>query len=380
MRAPAGCTDGRRLALRLRSARSTIIAARGSSHNALSARDATMAGMRRLHGRARRPELRGIRAFESRTAVWQEVGLGGEINRGDARRARREALLLLLLIVGVLVVFAMRDTLLPDIGKPLRFLTAGVLALLGWLLARTVARGLAPALMRRLEPGTAGTAGFLIRLATIAIVVVAALRIAGVKPETLAVGGAFTAVVLGLAAQQTIAHVFAGLVLLTTRPFQVGDRVKLRGGSIAGELDGIVGSLGLFYTTLIDGADRVMIPNNVIMQLVVVPIAEPERVEMRAKFDATVTPQRLQRMLEKAVTVPLRNPPHVALEELDGNEVTVSIIAAPLNPADGAKLASDVLEAIRDSDLDGRPDAYDLPTPPEGNDGSSERRSGSSSA
>ena len=328
-----------------------------------------MGGVRRLYGRARKPDLRGIRAFESRTEVWQEVGLGGEINRGDARRARREALLLLALIVAVLVVFAMRDSLLPDAGRALRYITAGVLALLGWLLARTVARGLAPALMRRLEPGTAGTAGFLIRLATIAIVIIAALRIAGVKPETLAVGGAFTAVVLGLAAQQTLAHVFAGLVLLTTRPFQVGDRVKLRGGSIAGEIDGIVGSLGLFYTTLISGADRTLIPNNALMQLAVIPIAEPERVDLRAKFNASVTPQRLQRMLEKAVTVPLRNPPHVALEELDGDEVTVSIIAAPLNPADGPKLASDVLEAIRDSDLNGRPDAYDLPTPPEGING-----------
>jgi hypothetical protein len=73
-------------------------------------------------------------------------------------------------------------------------------------------------------------------------------------------------------------------------------------------------------------------------------------------------------MIEKAVTVPLRNPPNVALQELDGNEVTVSIIAAPLNPADGAKLASDVLEAVRDSDLDGRPDAYDLPTDPDGSE------------
>lgn len=310
-----------------------------------------------------------MRAFESRTEVWQEAGLGAEISRGDARRARREAIVLLLLIAGVLVVFGMRGEIFPDgSGKYVRYGTAILLALLGWLLARTVARGLAPALFRRMEPGTAGTVGFLIRLGTIAVVIIAALRIAGVKPETLAVGGAFTAVVLGLAAQQTLAHVFAGLVLLTTRPFTVGDRVKLRGGSMAGEVEGIVGSLGLFYTTLISGGDRTMIPNNVIMQLAVIPISEPERVELRAKFNADVTPQKLQRMIEKAVTIPLRNPPSVALEELDGDEVTVSIAAVPLNAADGPKLASDVLEAVRDSDLDGKPDAYDLPTPAEGHE------------
>jgi small-conductance mechanosensitive channel len=305
------------------------------------------------------PRTRSIRAFESRTEVWREVGLGEEINRGDARRARREAAILLILFVGVVVAFGFRDTLFPDGGKNVRYVTAIVLAILGWLLASTVTKGLAPTLMRRMEPGTAGTAGFLIRLTTIFIVVIAALRIAGVKPETLAVGGAFTAVVLGLAAQQTLAHVFAGLVLQMTRPFRVGDRVKLRGGSMAGEVEGIVGNLGLFYTTLISGGDRTMIPNNIIMQLAVIPIAEPERVDLRAKFNVSVTPQRLQRMLEKAVSIPLRNPPEVSLEELDGDEITVSIRAVPLNPADGPKLSSDVLAAVRDSDLDGRPDGLE---------------------
>ena len=68
-------------------------------------------------------------------------------------------------------------------------------------------------------------------------------------------------------------------------------------------------------------------------------------------------------MIEKAVTIPLRTKPHVRLEELSGDEVTVTIVAVPLNKADGPKLASDVLDAVRDSDLDGKPDAYDLPTP-----------------
>ena len=304
-----------------------------------------------------------MRAFESRTEVWREVGLGSEISRGDARKARREAFVLLLLIIGVLIAYDQRDTLFPDAGKAIRYGTAALIALLGWLLARTLAQGLQPALFRRLEPGTAGTVGFLIRLGTIVVVIFAALRIAGVKPETLAVGGAFTAVVLGLAAQQTLAHVFAGMVLLTTRPFVVGDRVKLKGGSMAGEVEGVVSSQGLFYTTLVSGGDRTMIPNNVIMQLAVIPISEPDRVELKATFSADVTPQKLQRMIEKAVTIPLRTPPEVRLEELSGDEVTVVIAAVPLNKADGPKLASDVLSAVRDSDLDGRPDAYDLPTP-----------------
>jgi small conductance mechanosensitive channel len=315
----------------------------------------------------KRRDLRNMRAFESRTQVWRAVGLAEEIDRQktkDARRAGVEAVITILLLVGVLIVFGNRQDWFPDAAKAIRYGSAAAVALLGWLLARTLAQSLQPALFRRMEPGTAGTVGFLIRLVTIVVVVIAALKIAGVRTEALAVGGAFTAVVLGLAAQQTLAHVFAGMVLQTTRPFKVGDRIKLRGGSMAGEVDGIVSQMGLLYTTLLSGGERAMIPNNVIMTLTVVPIAEPERVELKAKFNADVTPQALQRMIEKAASVPLNGPPNVQLEELSGDTVTMSIRAVPLNPADGPKLSSDILAAVRDSDLDGRPDAFDLPTDP----------------
>ncbi len=65
-----------------------------------------------------------------------------------------------------------------------------------------------------------------------------ALHVAGLDAGALAVGGAFTAVVLGLAAQQTLGNLFAGLVLLTTRPFRVGERVEFRGGALAGRSTG----------------------------------------------------------------------------------------------------------------------------------------------
>ena len=78
-----------------------------------------------------------------------------------------------------------------------------------------------------MDPATAGTVGFLIRLTTVVIVVAVALRVAGLRTSTLAVGGAVTAVVVGLAAQQTLGNLLAGLVLLTNRPFRVGERVQV---------------------------------------------------------------------------------------------------------------------------------------------------------
>jgi small-conductance mechanosensitive channel len=285
--------------------------------------------------------------FESRTEVWREVGLGGEVDKAQASRARGNFVVILLAIAVVLIVFEQRRELFPGAGDATRIATVVLLVILGWALARSLGQGLAPALFRRMDPATAGTVGFLLRLFTIVAALIVALRIAGVDPKTLAVGGAFTAVVLGLAAQQTLGNLFAGTVLLSTRPFRVGERVRLQGGSLAGQIEGIVGSLGLFYTTLISGGDRTLIPNSVMLQLAIVPLHEPERVELRARFDAEVTPRRVQEMLENAITVPTRHPPDIALEELDRDEVVVRINATPNVPADGAQLADEVLAAVR---------------------------------
>jgi len=178
-------------------------------------------------------------------------------------------------------------------------------------------------------------------------VVILALRIAGVNAGALAVGGAFTAVVLGLAAQQSLGGIFAGIVLQSTRPFRVGERVRLVGGALAGSLEGTVTSLGLFYTTLSQGADRLLVPNSVLLQLTVVPLREPEKVDVRVRFPTDASPQRVEQRLLREVTVPTRYRPSVSLEEIDPEGVVLRVSATPVRPEDGSQLAEEVLEALR---------------------------------
>ena len=290
------------------------------------------------------------RMFETRTEAWRQAGLEAEVDRRGAKRARGQLLLFAPLIAGVLVVFAHRRELFPGYGTEVRIATVAALVILGWGLARALGRGVAPVLFRRLDPGTAGTVGFVVRLITIALVLVVALRIAGMKAGTLAVGGAFTAVVVGLAAQQTLGNLFAGIVLQGTRPFRVGERVRLTGGPMAGSVEGTVSSLGLFYTTLISGADPIMVPNSVLLDLAVVPLREPERVDLRARFDAGISPRRIQDLLSRAITVPTRYPPDVELEEVDRDDVVMRISATPDEPTDGAKLAEEILSVAQARD------------------------------
>lgn len=284
-------------------------------------------------------------AFDTRSERWQEVGLGGEITRAESRRALREAFLLVLLLAGVLVVFAFRNDLFPGVGKPIRYATALLLVAIGWGLARTLAKGIAPSLLSRMEPATAGSLGFFIRLLTIVVVIFVSLAIAGVEASTLAVGGAFTAVIVGLAAQQTLGNVIAGAVLLSARPFRVADRVRVQGSGI--DTEGTVASLGLFYTVLVNGGDRILIPNSTLMMIAVMPLDEPEAVRLTADFHSDVTPAELQRILEARISVPLLRPPEVRLGEIGADGVSsFAVTATPERPGDGAELAGDVLGAI----------------------------------
>jgi small conductance mechanosensitive channel len=298
--------------------------------------------------RLRRSRERALEAMlQTRTHAWEEVGLSRQLGRTAARKARREALVLLPLLAAVLVTYAYRDELFgSDLDTVVRILTSVALIALGWAFARDIGRAVGPDLMRRMDPGTAGTVGFLLRLVTIAIVTVVALRIAGLTPRTLAVGGAFTAVVFGLAAQQTLGNLIAGTVLLSARPFRVGERVRLQAGGLAGETEGVVSSLGLLYTTLARGEDRIMVPNSVVLGAAIVPLREPQAVDVRVVLRHGTKPSDVQALLRDAIDVPLRAIPHIGLEEVDGEQVIVRIQATPEHARDGARLADEILSAI----------------------------------
>ena len=294
----------------------------------------------------RRPRL-PRELFETRTHAWTSLGLGEEIEtRSVSRRSLLGLVVAFAILVATLVVYSHRRQIAPGYGEWFRVGTVIVLVLVGAAAVHWTSRSVSPRLYRRLDPATAGTVGFVFRLLAMLLVVVVALRIAGVQASTLAVGGAFTAVLLGLAAQQSLGAIFAGVVLQTTRPFRVGERVRLVGGALAGSLEGTVTSLGLFYTTLSQGADRLQIPNNVLLMLAVVPLREPEKIDVKVRFPRQASPREIEQQLLRTITVPTRYRPSVSLEEIEPDSVIFRIAATPLRSEDGSQLADQVLEAL----------------------------------
>ena len=262
-----------------------------------------------------------------------------------ARKARREALLLLPVVAGLILLWKYREDLFGT-DVPIRIATALLLAAVGWRFARDLGRAVGPRLMRRFDPGTASTVSFLVQLIALLVLIVVALRIVDLNPRAIALGGAVTAVVIGLAAQSTLGNVIAGIVLQTSRPFRVGERVRLQGVSLGAVVEGTVASQGLIYVTLARGNGIFMVPNNAALGATIVPLRAPAGVDLLARVRAGVRPSELQRTLSRDVRVPTRDEPDISLEEVYADGVVVRVRATPVNDADGALLADEVLAVV----------------------------------
>jgi small-conductance mechanosensitive channel len=131
----------------------------------------------------------------------------------------------------------------------------------------------------------AGVTRYALALVGIFTVLVIALKVADVPVGQLVLGGAVTGVLLGIAAQQSLANLFAGMVLLFARPFRVGDKVRFRAGALAGQIQGTVTDISITYVRLETAEGLLFVPNSQALAAVVGPIppepspvAEPQAV------------------------------------------------------------------------------------------------------
>lgn len=111
------------------------------------------------------------------------------------------------------------------------------------------------------------------------IVLLLVLAVLRVPLGGLLFGGAITGVVLGIAAQQTLANFFAGIVLMIARPFQVGEKVVLRSSPLGGEYEGIIADMTLFYVHMQTDSGPVAMPNAGVLAAAIGPGARTPKDE-----------------------------------------------------------------------------------------------------
>jgi small conductance mechanosensitive channel len=85
--------------------------------------------------------------------------------------------------------------------------------------------------------------------------VVMGLGTMGIHVEPLVASLGLTGFALGFALRDAISNLLAGVLILTYRPFRSGDRIAVTG------FEGVVVNIDLRYTTLADGDNVHLIPN-----------------------------------------------------------------------------------------------------------------------
>jgi small conductance mechanosensitive channel len=161
--------------------------------------------------------------------------------------------------------------LLVRYGMPALFALAVLLA--GMWAARWLSRRALPRITHRFDPMLGSFLANATYIAAMVIVVVLAISTLGVPVSPLLAVLGTAGLAIGLALKDSLSNIAAGVMLVTLRPFHVGDVVTVA------EQTGTVREVRIFHTVL-EGADKQMLtlPNNLITSSPIINLtAQPTR-------------------------------------------------------------------------------------------------------
>ena len=130
-----------------------------------------------------------------------------------------------------------------------------------------------------LEPSAGPSHAAIVRYALLLIGAVTTLIITlgllGIPIGQLVLGGALTSVFVGIAAQQSLSNVFAGIVLMLAHPFRIGDGIRLQAGALGGQVSGTIVEVGITYVRISTSTGVLSIPNSQVLNCIIGPLPEP---------------------------------------------------------------------------------------------------------
>jgi small conductance mechanosensitive channel len=139
------------------------------------------------------------------------------------------------------------------------YLQVSEVALVGFFAIHTISK-ISYSLSISYSEQTAKSIRTLIRIAGAIIVIAVVISYLSQNPVIAASISTISGLVIGFAASNLIGNVIAGIYLAITRPFRIGDRIKVFNG------DGIVSDVGLLYTRLLlDNGDEMLASNSSIV-------------------------------------------------------------------------------------------------------------------
>lgn len=247
----------------------------------------------------------------------------------------------------------LRATLIDiSVHYGLQILAAVAILLAGSFIGRHAGKALDAWLEKRgLDDGLRGLVLRIFRVVIFALSALVAAEKAGVPVTSLIAGIGVAGVGAGLALQGVLGNVFAGLTILFTRPFKVGQYVEVVG------VHGLVAEVTLFSTTLIHpDTSRVIIPNRKIVGEILHNHGDRRQFELKIGVayttDLEAALSLAQATLRKDPRVLADPQPLVGVRELGDSAVVVSVrpwVSAADYESARLDLCRALLEAYRDA-------------------------------
>jgi small-conductance mechanosensitive channel len=256
-------------------------------------------------------------------------------------------------------------SLVPAIKKLLdrdTFLGGAIYAILvggaAWLIGRALRLTVHRVLEKRGEVVDETAIRFLGQLARVGVWIVAFIFYAHLIPAlqkfgtTWLASAGVVAVVVGMAAQNTLGNLIAGVSLVLYRPFHLGDELQV--SAPGGTEIGVVDNISLGYTILRTGDERrLVIPNNLIANQTLInrsmstrPV--PCEVAVTLEHDADLE-KACQVLLEVARKQPKAlGAPACRLTNISGAGLTVTLTAWAANHQAVPDMKCDLLEAAKE--------------------------------
>lgn len=230
------------------------------------------------------------------------------------------------------------------------FLGALVILVVGIFVARWLGRVARRWLGRselQLEPPIQMLGARLIRLLVFVFALLIAADTAGIHVTALLAGLGVIGVGVGLAMQSVLSNLMAGLNLIFTRPFRVGEYVELLG------VQGRVQTIELFSTTLLSGdRSEIIIPNHKIVGEILRNYGQIRQLSLNVGVaygtDLNVVLATVRGVLEQNPRVLKDPPPGVGINLLANSSVNVSI-SPWTTVADYGVAQTEIYQAVMES-------------------------------
>ncbi len=184
------------------------------------------------------------------------------------------------LIIGSVYGNVHASTLDPKI---IAWACAAGLVVFGILATTRLSLALGHLVARQSVPAAEGAVRFISSAVGYLIVLFGTFGVLDVSVQRLLVGAGLAGVVLGIAAQQSLGNIFAGLVLIMARPFGVGDHIRIRSGALGGMFDAWVQEMSLTYVTVQTDDGQFKIPNTAMLAAGVGPVPPGNRTPISAQ-------------------------------------------------------------------------------------------------